>query len=417
MSTPAEVLSRALTRLANDRRRRTTQYANLAPRPGASAVAQRLLSDIGFLEGTQFSYINANAAHVTPPDDDSPRDIRQLVLCAYGLGLDASRFTARNATIRTARGPGTPGLAPFVDLPSVIVSAELDGETYSAQKNNLVRRNMTQRRSGPAYHFLIDRRGGITVGPALDYQTSVAPARGEHGVFIGLEGALGLARTELDAGRTASAFELPYTSLQMLTLSVLLAKLFTAYPSIPRSISDPADVDSPALLYEASSLPDGVSRRNFSNGAWIQQPSYGADFDYGLSDNDALNAAVTQEGSFDLATEIFRPLQAPQALAARDEVRTAIGTVDTAGAQSLFLGAYTSIASPERANDMETQTRRQIFVERLRVTHTEADDAGTQSAETSEGGATLTPVIPTVVNADPHTYNYTSGLWGDGEIY
>lgn len=417
MSTPAEVLSRALTRLANDRRRRTTQYANLAPRPGASTVAQRLLSDIGFLEGTQFSYLNANAAHVTPPVDDSPRDIRQLVLCAYGLGLDASRFTSRNTTVRTARGPGTPGLAPFVDLPSVLVSAELDRETYSAQKNDLVRRNMTQRRSGPAYHFLIDRRGGITVGPALDYQTSVVPARSEHGVFIGLEGALGIARAELDAGRTSSAFELPYTSLQVLTLTVLLAKLFTAYPTIPRAVSDPEDGAVPALLYAAPTLPDGVARRNFSNGAWIQQESYGVDFDYGLTDDAALNAAVTQEGAFDLATEIFRPLQAPPALAARDEVRTAIGTVDTAGAQALFLGAYTSIASPERANDMQAQTRRQIFVERLRVTHNEADDAGAQAAETSEGGSTLTPVIPTVVNADPHTYNYTTGLWGDEEIY
>ena len=99
MTTPAEVLSGALTRLANDRRRRITQYANLAPRPGVSAVPQRLLSDVGFLEAIQFSYINADPAHVTPPDDDDPRDVRQIVLCAYGLQLDAARFAARGAVV------------------------------------------------------------------------------------------------------------------------------------------------------------------------------------------------------------------------------------------------------------------------------------------------------------------------------
>lgn len=415
MTTPAEVLSGALTRLANDRRRRITQYANLAPRPGASAVPQRLLSDVGFLEAIQFSYINADPAHVTPPDDDDPRDVRQIVLCAYGLQLDAARFAARGAVVRTARGAGVGGLAPFPELPDVLVSAELTAETYSAQKNDVVRRNMTQRRSGPAYHFLIDRSGGIAVGPALDYRTSVVPARSEHGVFVGLEGALGITRADFTAGRTTSYFELPYTSLQLLTLSILLAKLFTAYPAVPRAVSAPTDGTTPALLYTASTLAGELTHRNFSNGAWRNAEHNG--FDYGGTDDATLGEAITREGAFDLATEIFRPVQAPRAVAARDVARTAIGTVDTAGAQSLFLGAYTSIAAPERANDMETQTRRQIFVERLRVTHTEADDAGSQAAETAEGGASLTPVQPTVINADPHTYNYTTGLWGDGEVY
>ena len=413
MTTPAEVLSGALTRLANDRRRRVTEYANLAPRPGASSVPQRLLSDIGFLEGIQFSYINANAAHVTAPDDDAPRDVKQLVLCAYGLQLDAARFARRSAVVRTARGSGNPGLAPFEGLPTVLVSAELTTETYSAQKNDVVRRNMTQRRNGPAYHFLIDRNGGISVGPGLDYRTSVVPARTEHGLFIGLEGALGLTREDFEAGRTTAFFELPYTSLQTLTLTILLAKLFTAYPAVPRVVSAQISTTVPALLYTASTLSGELAHLNFSNGA---EPSTNG-FDYTTTSAAALTTAISREGSFDLATEIFRPVQAPRAVAARDVARTAIGTVDTAGAQSLLLGAYTSIAAPERANDMETQTRRQIFVERLRVTHTEADDAGSQAAETTEGGTTLTPGHPTVTNADPHTYNYTTGLWGDGEVY
>jgi hypothetical protein len=415
MPTPADVLSGALTRLANDRRRRVTQYANLTPRPGSGTIPQRLLSDIGFLEALQFSYINANPAHVTPPDDDNPRDIRQIVLCAYGLQLDAARFSARNTVIRTVRGPGISGLAPFAALPDVLVSAELTEETYSVQKNDVVRRNMTQRRNGPAYHFLIDRNGGIAVGPALDYRTSVVPARSEHGIFIGLEGALGIARTDFEAGRTDAFFELPYTSLQLLTLAILLAKLFTAYPTIPRTISTPTDGTTPALIYTASTLAGELTHRNFSNGAWKNTEHNG--FDYSATDDSALSVSIMNEGNFDLATEIFRPAQAPRAIAARDVARTAIGTVDTAGAQSLFLGAYISLAAPERANDIETQTRRQIFIERLRSTHTEADDTGALAAEVAEGGVSLTPIHPTVTNIEPHTYNYTTGLWGDGEVY
>lgn len=415
MTTPAEVLSGALTRLANDRRRRITQYANAAPRPGSSASPQRLLSDVGFLESVQFSYINANAAHVTPPDDDAPRDIRQFALVAYGLQLDAQRFSAPNAVIRTARGSGVSGLAAFSGLSSVLVSAELSELTYSAQKNDLVRRYMTQRRNGPAYHFLVDRMGGVTVGPALDYRTSVIPARSEHGVFIGLEGALGITREDFEAGRTSAFFELPYTSLQMLTLTILLAKLFTAYPSVPRTVSAPSDNTTPALLYYAATPAGPLTPRNFSNGAWRDVEANG--FDYSASDNAALQQALSQEGAFDLATEIFRPLQAPTAIAARDVARTAIGTVDTAGAQALMLGAYTSIAAPERANDMEAQTRRQMFVQRIRTTHSDADEAGSHAAATTEGGNTLSPTQAAVTNTDPHTYNYATGVWGDGEVY
>lgn len=415
MPTPAEVLSGALTRLANDRRRRITQYANVAPRPGAQGVPQRILSDIGFLESTAFAYLNAHPTHVTPPEDEEPRAITQIVMSPYGLSLDAARMQPRRSVVRTARGPGVAGLAPFEAVPSVLVSAELTEDTYSAQKNEVVRRNMTQRHQGPAYHFLVDRRGGLAVGPGLDFTTSVFPELSASAVFIGLEGALGLAREDWTAGRVDAAFELPYTTLQLLTLSVLLAKLLTAYPAIPHTVEDDAPPGTPALLYLplASLAESGV--RNFSNQAWRERPTFG--FDYADTDAAPFAAGIDAEGAFDLTTEVFRPPQAPRALAARAEAGAVVGTASYAGEQALYLGAYTSLAAPERAVDMTAQTRRQIFMERGRVTHHEADEAGAQAAQTTKGGASLVPVKPVVTNAEPHVYDYATGLWGDGEVY
>jgi hypothetical protein len=56
--------------------------------------------------------------------------------------------------------------------------------------------------------------------------------------------------------------------------------------------------------------------------------------------------------------------------------------------------------------------RRRIFVERARVAHQQGDE-GAEAAATAAASEQLAPVIPTVENPGPHSYNYQTGLWGD----
>jgi len=411
MATTSEVLRAALTRLANDRRRTITHYANVAPRPGNNSVPTRLLSDVGFLSGTQFTYVNAHLAHVTPPEDqDIARTVTQLVIVPYGTGLDATRLNSTRAVdrlVRTRRGVEQTGVAPLVDTPEVLVSAELDEGTVSKQKTRQVLQGMTQRRPGPAYHVLVDRAGNVTIGPSLDVRTNVVQARMETAVFIGVEGALGVLRSAHEGHTPNALFELPLTPVQLVSLSIVLAKLAPVYPTIPQKI------DNTAYVYVA---PAESPRLNFSNGAW-KGLNNGSPFDYGVTDDEELFALVAEQGTFDFATDIYRPPTSPRPVAARAEVQATIGTTDTAGAQSLYLGAYVDLAAPERAFDIEAQTRRQLFVQRIRVAHTEADDAGSTASDVETGTGSVTPIKPTVINAGPHVYNYKTGRWGDGGTY
>lgn len=415
MTTPADVLSASLTALANDRRRTVTQYANIEPRPGEADAPRRLLSDIGFPEATQFSYVNAHPSHVIPPQDEEPRTIRQFVIKPYGLSLDLARFNGRNRNIRTTRGANVTGVAAHPDDDTILISAELAEDTYSAQKNEVVIRNMTTRRSGPAYHFLIDRRGGLSVGPGLDYATSVNAARSEDGVFIGMEGALGLSRTNF-AGRHASqSFELPYTAAQIEVLVILLAKLQTAFPEVRLQFQNDASPGVLTCVYEPAQGLTLDQQLNFTNERW--QTSTVSPFEYSATDDAVIAASVSLEGAYDLATEVFRTAEAPRAIAARDAARVAIGQIDTAGRVSVAMGAYVYLASPERANSMEGQSRRELFVTRERASHQDANSAGQQSSTVTNGTQSVTPIHPTISNAEPHVYDYDSGIWGDGAVY
>lgn len=415
MTTPADVLSASLAALANDRRRTVTQYANIEPRPGENDAPRRLMSDIGFPEATQFAYINAHPSHVIPPQEEEPRTIRQFVVKPYGLSLDLARFNGRNRNVRTTRGANVTGVAPHPDDDTILISAELADDTYSAQKNEAVVRNMTTRRSGPAYHFLIDRRGGLSVGPGLDYATMVSPARSDDGVFIGMEGALGLSRSNFSGRRSSESFELPYTAAQIEVLVILLAKLRTAFPEVRLTFQNDATPGVLTCVYEpAQGLPLD-KQLNFSNERW--QASSTSPFEYAATDDAVIAASVSLEGAYDLATEVFRTAEAPRAVAARDAARVAIGQIDTAGRVSVALGAYVYLASPERANSMEGQSRRELFVTRQRASHHDADAAGQQSSTVTNGTQSVTPVRPAVSNAEPHVYDYDRGIWGDGAVY
>lgn len=415
MTTSADVLSASLAALANDRRRTITQYANIAPRPGENETPQRLLSDIGFPEATQFAYVNVHASHVIPPQDEEPRTIRQFVVKPYGLSLDLARFDGSNRNIRTTRGAAVTGVAEHPDDATILISAELEQDTYSAQKNAAVFRNMTTRRSGPAYHFLIDRRGGLSVGPGLDYATSVNPARSDDGVFIGMEGALGLSRENFARRRSSQSFELPYTAAQIEVLVILLAKLRTAFPEVRLTFQNDATPGVLTCVYETARGLTREQQLNFSNERW--QASSVSPFEYAATDDAVIDGSVSLEGAYDLATEVFRTSEAPRAVAARDAARVAIGQINTAGSVSVAMGAYVYLASPERANSMEGQSRRELFVTRQRASHQDANGAGVQSSMVVHGTQSVTPVRPAVSNTEPHVYDYDRGIWRDGAVY
>lgn len=405
----------ALNRQANDQRRSVSEYANLTPRQGSAGTPPRLLSDIGFQVSVQVSYLNAHPAHVLPPEDEEPRTIRQLVVCAYGLELDRARILSRrNRTVRTRRGSET-GMAPHPENDAVLVSAGLDARTHSVEKKRVTQTNMTTRGSGPAYHYLIDRLGNISIGPALDYQTAAVPDRSPDGVFIGLEGALGITRANFTSGNVRTYFELPYTDIQIDVLVVLLAKLYTAFSEIPRPFNNLAGLGTLATLYTAGSVIPENQLLNFSNGAWRQRAD--RSFDYYRTDNEPLSALIASEGAYNLATDVFRTSEAPRAVAAREEARVAIGQIDTAGRQSLALGAYLSLAAPERSSDMQGQSRRELFVLRERAAHSQAAQTGEQSGGLGRGSRELRRVEPLVSNFEPHVYDYDRGVWGDGRLY
>lgn len=403
--TPFETASAALSRLANARRTRITEYANLAARPGESVNPRRLVSDVGFFAGTQFGYITAHNAHLTAPEDDAPRAISRIVFAPYGVNRDRARLTSRRTSDRlvgTRRGDATvPGVCPIPSQPLYVAPAYIDANTYAQSKTDRAVRDMASRLPGPAYHALIDRQGGVTIGPAIDFRTAVNPEVEESAIFIGLEGALAMPLSEFRARSGARIFELPYTGAQLASLATLVNKLLTALPGVPRVFS----ADNPGL--------NAYSHSNFSSGRWRTETD--SPFEYGPTDDAEFLDLIIEQGVYDLATEVFRPIDAPRAVVGRREMQTAIGRVDTAGERSLLLGAYVDIAAPERTLDMLSLTREQIFAHRRQVTHTEADEAGT-SAGHAAAGEVLSRTFSNATNIEPHVYNYATGRWGDGGV-
>lgn len=404
---PYEVTSAALTRLANARRRRVTEYANLAPRPGESQTPARLLSDIGFLSGAPFSYVNAHQAHTEPPEDDAPRVITHIVFVPYGVNRDRARLTSRarrNRLIGTTRGIlTTPGVATLFGTDDYVAPAYIDDLSFTQDKTDEAVRSMVNRLPGPAFHALVDRGGGVIIGPALDFKTSAVPSLASTAIFIGLEGALAMGRTNFNANFAGGIFELPYTSPQLTSLAVLVAKLLTAFPSIPRTFS----AGAPGFNAIGTTL-------NFTSGRWVSSGT-SSPFRYETTDDANFFALVDRQGGFNLATEVFQPRTARPS-AARREVQTAIGQVDTTGARALLLGAYVDVAAPERAFEMLQHDRQRVFVRRTQVSHVDADEAGEGAAHVTAGEVMLR-VQPKVTNVNAHVYNYTSGLWGDGVLF
>jgi hypothetical protein len=290
---------------------------------------------------------------------------------------------AVDTQVRTTRSQGAAGLAPWPDDSQYLGVADLADDTSVLEKTSSLLAAMRTEGSGVAYHVVIPRTGAVYVVAPLDEE--VSPISGaENAVCVAIEGA---ARKRRTAGSRAEVA--PLTGNQIASLGVLLAKLKSVYGVDP--------VVSGALQYAVR--PEDTAIQNLPSPIKAESA--------GLA---SLLAAVQAEGAYDVATEVFRT--SPPATSARSEARTVIGTEDTMGAMALLLGAYADVAALDRSDQMQQVARRTVFVQRARVAHTEGVE-GAEAASTAANSEQLTPTIPTVENPGPHTFDYTTGKWGD----
>jgi hypothetical protein len=409
----ADTLSEALARLANDQRRTAPQYANIQARPGNANTPRRLISDVGFLQARQFAYVAAHQANYLYNNTESPREIRQVVLVPYGLSDDYARITSTRPQDRlvhavTGSPSGGMSVAPFGS--GILMSGGLNNLTYSGPKTANVIRRMTTT-AGPAYHFVVNRRGDISVGPGVDARTTAIPDFADLAVFIAVESALVISRQDHEDRRFDRIVELPLTGDQLITLAVLVNKLLVVLGSqFPRQFSETLTNSGTGFTYRTAEPVTGVTLRNFQ-----AVPAPG--FDYTLSSAPGFFNLVARQGSFDLATQVWRPLAGPTPVVGREEVRGALSTIDTAGAESVYLGAYATLAAGERSNEMQAVPRTQLFAQRQRVSYRDGRTAAEQSSNVAETGnvAVLPSEVP--ANYEPHTYDFVTGLWGDRKPY
>jgi len=415
MSVASDTVSTALARLANDHRRASTNYLNISSRPGTRAP-RRLMSDVGFLAECQFSYGNPHRTNFSYSDTEGPRELKQVVIAGYGLLSDYNRLTSADRSARLVRDVGASGhggVSPYPANTELLMSGVLDNDTYASQKTRSVLHGMSTT-AGPAPHFIINRKGGVVVGPGVDAETTYIAAYSNYGVFIALESALVISREDHHNQRYDRIMEQPLTPLQLTSLGVLVNKLLVALgDSFPREFVDGLDADASGFTYvwSRADLMPQLHPWNFQN----PQPASvipNSNLDYASTSPATFFEIATSQGAFDLGTQIWRPLAAPTPVAGREDVRQALDAVDTAGEESAQIGNYVTLAAGERSNEMQAVTRSQMFVVRHRVAVGDAagaaENAATAAAAVDSAG--LPTEIPT--GFEPHTYNFHTGQWG-----
>lgn len=417
MTEPAAVVAQVLSNLGNDRRRATNAYLNITARAGATVPGRRVMSDVGFFESVQVTYINPARAHVSYGDQDVRRDPTQIVLIGYGLLDDSRRLRSSNPQDRLVRHNASvlrSGVELHPDVPTLVMSGDLRPDTSSTAKTQNVVRAMTSNQ-GPAPHFIVTRRGDLIIGPSIDGVTTVVPALKDAAIFIAVESMLVMSLEDHAARRFDRLIEAPLTPTQASTLLTLINKLLVAIGStVPSTFHDAIEAGRAGFGYLRANALDDVPLRLFQQNP-PALPLEGLTLNYDASTPATLFGLAASQGTYDLATQVWRPPGTPPTRAGRQEARTAIGEVDTAGAESAYLGAYATIAAEERSDAMQAQLRSQIFVQRHRVAHNDASTAGAEAARVAEVGAGS--LLPTEVpaNAGLHAYDFTTGLWGDNK--
>lgn len=374
---PSEVVARALSAQAQDRRSRASVYLNASV---AGAAGQgRWLSEVGFLASVQVTYAAIDPSNYEPSGDEEGREISALYFVPYGLARDAELLSGdAPRRFRTRRSPGAVGTAPFPGDPGYSGASDLGEDSSCAIKTLGVLAAMRQSNGGPGFHAVVTRAGDVSIcGPA---DVHVSPVEGSENAFVV---AVEVAVRRAEDGTLSEA---PWTLAQLDALSVVTSKLHAAYPSLL------LDTDKGVRLVERDERPDGL-------GAWF------------TGDNLAsFIQLVADQGAFDAATEVFRRSPPPQGR--RAEAQVAIGTADTAGEASMVLAAYVDLAAAARSHGVSELSRENVFVERARVSHLEGAE-GAEAAAHAEAATQMTPLFPQVTRFEPHVYNFATGLWGD----
>lgn len=405
-------MQQVLTRFANDRRRAAVTYANATGNAGSAGVPRRLLSDQGFAANRQFTYVTPHPSHITR-NIELRTPIRLITLHPYGLTADRSILTATQAATRRVavrRGAGVRGVYPLTD--TVLVPANHDADSVTVGKTSALLTRVTQAGSGPAFHVILPRTGDVIVCASLDDEVLAVPALAEISINVALEGGLGVQRAAWEARDFSQLVELPYTADQLYALEVLIAKIRSVVSGIPLSFLNGTPTASMSgIAYMFPTDVQGAQQYNFTNGAWQgQSPLF-----HENSDVPAVTTAIQAIPPFDTATQVFRPPQAPAPVATRTVVQPEIATVDTVGQSSPLLAAYATLAAAERSTDMQAAPRVRFFTERINTAHQDADHAADQGTTAQAAATTRTP--PAAVNAGPHVFNFTTGFWGDDELW
>lgn len=416
MSEASDILQRALSRYSGDQRRTAAYYGNVRPNPGSEGVPRRLISDFGFPVESSFTYVIPAANHV-----DRSRlartPISQIVIRPYGMIEDKQRLVSSRVVDRRFSSVWTEtesGVRYFGEGDFVVVPAYLTPEgTANASKTARLVQKMVNARQGPAYHFVVTRSGAVVVAGSIDDEVFASGNESDYTLDIAVEGAAGIGRTFWENRQYAdTVFELPYPDIQLFSLRVLLAKLVTAVPAITNTIR-PLSARTPGLngiFFDYANVP-GIVRYNFTQGNWVDE----SPLSHESSDVPAFQTALSNTQAFDLASQVFRPFTQTPPIATRTEVRDAITRVATLGELSPALASYSTFAGAERAADMASTPRSRFFVERINVAHRDADDASGQAGAVGGAAHAAGPIAAT--NFEPHSFDFSTGYWGDGRTY
>lgn len=86
--------------------------------------------------------------------------------------------------------------------------------------------------------------------------------------------------------------------------------------------------------------------------------------------------------------------------------------LNTAGEETALMGNYATVAAGDRSTEMQTVIRSQVFVQRQRVAQQAEETAANQSADAAAASTTNRLPDENVLQTDPHSYDFSTGLWG-----
>lgn len=395
MTRPAEVLAGLLAQRAQDQRRARGVYENRHPAGGARPA--QWLSDSGFLLHTSFGYAPAASAHYYPADPLAPRTIRRILFIGYGGGRDYQRLTSPRPSdnrVHSQRAPDRAGLAAWPLDPNFLGTADIDDNTATRAKTSTVLTALRETRQGPAYHAVITRSGAIVITAPLDGVVMAHP-QGKDAVCVAVETAYVRPR----AGGVP--VEAPFTLPQLVTMAAYVAKVRTAYPTIPLTLGD-ADDNGLTYTFLGAELFLLNTRKNLQGVA-------GGELGYTEVLDSSFLARINAEPVYRLSEDVFTPR--PPRENARAQAQAVIGHHDTAGQEALQLGAYMDLASADRSDQAQQTARAALFVRRSAHAAADADASAEMAGHVAQADQLGAP--PTVMTeSDGWTYNYSTGQWG-----